>query len=280
MALVRSVSALVIEAIAKDNPDLPYVPTVNNCIAYDFSYIDSVKATCQIKAVFGTGLRGRHRVRYNKLDVDILTQAVNRELPRTVGTNTLSYLGIINSRYGLNLKPEEVINLPVMDSGNTCRLTIRPESLIFCGTVDLQIRTPLPGISEAILQRQLDPVFNTWNIGAEIPGFLLTRGHDYSAVAGILTTLSSGTLDSQTTSTLATALKSVDTVPWGVVPDTLYSLSNADVIYNGAVADMPALYAINNSGRYENVLVLMPDGETGLTAPLVINYNIYSDLRS
>lgn len=280
MALVRSVSALVIEAIAKDNPDLPYVPTINNCIAYDFSYIDSVKATCQIKAVFGTGLRGRHRVRYNKLDVDILTQAVNRELPRIVGTSTLAYLDVINDRYGLDLKPEEVINLPVLDSGNTCRLTIRPESLIFCGTVDLQIRTPLPGIGDAIAQRQLEPVFNTWNVGVEIPGFLLTRGHDYSAIANTLSSLQTGTLDGQTTTTLATALRTIDTVPWGVVPDTLYSLSNADVIYNGPVADMPALYAINNSERYENVLVLMPAGDTGLTAPLVINYNIYSDLRS
>ena len=280
MALIRSVSALVIEAIAKDNPDLPYVPTVYNCIAYDIRYIDAVKATAMIKAVFGTGLRGRHQVRYNKLDVDILTQQVDRELPRTLGTNTLSYLNIINDRYGLNLNPNEVINLPLLDSGNTCRLTIRPESVVFCGTVDLPIRTPLPSLGDAIAQRQLEPAFNTWSVGSELPGFLLTRGHDYSDVSSVLARVVTGVIDEQTAIALATALTSVDTVPWGIVPDTTYSLNGATVVYNGPVDGMPEAYNVNNSERYDNVLVVMSTGETGLSAPLVVNYNIYTDLRS
>lgn len=280
MALIRSVATLVIEAIAKDNPDMPFKPTVDNCIAYDLRYLDDTKATCKVKAIFGTGLRGRSQVVYNKLDVDILTQGIDREFPRTLGTNTWAFLPLINARYGLDLKPSEVINLPILDSGNTCRLTIRPESLIFCGTVDLQVRTPLPGIGEAVTQREITPDFNTWDFGSTIPGMFLTRGHDYSDISALLTTLNVGTPSAQVISNLATALRNIDTVPWGIVENTLYSLAGSEVLFNGSPAAMPEQYKGNNSEHFDRVLVLSPVGTTGLSAPLVVNYNLYSDLRS
>lgn len=283
MPLIRSKSRLIIEAVATDNPDLPFVPTLDNCYVYGLQTNKAKKSTVTIQGRFGTGYRGKHVVQFNKLDVAILTLNCDRDVINNGGHSTLAYLEEINRRYGFDLKPTEVQDIPVMNSGTICRLTVQPEALMFTGTVDFLIKQALPELPQLITNRDIDPVFNPNGIGLSISGSMLTRGHDYSEVEPVLTPIT-GVLDAATATTLSTALKSVDTVPWGIVAGTLYSLVDATVQYNGPVVGVPTELQLGKLviPGYDNVLVLTPSAvDTGLTAtPIVIHYNIYTTIRS
>ena len=88
-------------------------------------------------------------------------------------------------------------------------------------------------------------------------------------------------IDAATATSLSSGLKSVDTVPWGFVPDTLYSLAGAEVLYNGLSSVVPDEWRPYTTTWYDYVLVLKPVNSVGLTDfPLIINYNVYSELRS
>lgn len=281
MALIRSISALVVDAIAKDNPDLPFKPTLDNCTPYAFATNEARRSQCLVKGRFGSGFCGKTRVWFHKLDVAILTKLIDRSVPKAAGTTTLAYLPAINRQYGFDLKPGDIVDYPVINNGKTVRLTVQPESIIFCGTVDLTIRESYPTLVDLITVKDITPDINPLGFGAEIPSAVLTFAHDYSAVSSTLVPLSVSTLDTATATTLATSLKSVDTVPWGFVPDTLYSLADAEVLYNGPRATVPDEWRPYVTSRYDYVLVIKPVNSVGLTDfPLIINYNVYSELRS
>lgn len=280
MALIRSISALVVDAIAKDNPTLPFKPTLDNCTPYAFATNEARRSQCLVKGRFGSGFCGKVRVWFHKLDVDILTKLIDRSVPKAAGTTTLAYLPAINRQYGLDLKPGDVVDYPVINNGKTVRLTVQPENVIFCGTVDLTIRESYPTLVDLITVKDVAPDMNPLGFGAEIPAAVLTYAHDYSAISSVLSPLS-GVLDTETATSLAISLKTVDTVPWGFVPDTLYNLVGAEVLYNGPIATAPEEWRQYITARYDYVLLLKPNNSVGLSDfPLIINYNVYSELRS
>lgn len=283
MPLIRSRSRLIIDAVAADNPDLPFVPTLENCYVYGLQTVQAKKSVAMIHGRFGTGYRGRIQVWFNKYDVKTLTHNCDRNVINNGGKTTLAYLEEINRRYGFELKPNEIQDLPVMSGGTICRLTIQLECLMYTGTVDFRITEPQPDLSELITIRDLEPQFNTHGMGTAIPGAVLAQGHDYSDVADVLSAVT-GTLDTASATSLSTALQSIDTVPWGIVAETLYSLVGAEVLYSGPTVGLPAELQVNDllMPGYAYVLVLKPAHvNTGLTAtPILYHYNVYTAIRS
>ena len=283
MPLIRSKARLIIEAVAADNPDLPFVPTLDNCYVYALQSTESKRSAAIVHGRFGTGYCGRHWVWFNKYDVAVMTKNCNLDVVENGGRTTLAYLEEINRRFGFDLKPSEVQDIPIMNNGTICRLKPQMECLMYTGTVDFNIVGPQPDLSELITVRELEPEFNHNDVGLEIPGAILAQGHDYSEVADVLETIT-GTLDTASAMTLSTALKSIDTVPWGIVANTLYSLVDASVLYNGPVVGAPQ--SLKDAGLimpgYDSMLALTPVTEnTGFTdTPIVIHYNVYIEIRS
>lgn len=282
MPLIRSVSALVIESINKENPNLPVPLERGNCYLYNYQYIDELTSRCIVKGRYGTGIGGRSWVTYNKLDVAVLTKNCERDVIDNSGKTTLDYLHVINFRYGFNLEPGDIKDLPVLNK--VCTLELQPECTVFCGRVDFKVVKPLPDIGQIISAREYDTQLNKYPANGLLHAFILTMCHDYSAIGETLYTQPTGVLDVDDATALATELKSVDGVPWGLVADTKYSLVNAEVTYNGTVTDYPesALKTDVVRDRYEHVMVVAPvSGSTGLTEqPLVIHYNLYQNERS
>lgn len=283
MPLIRSKAQLIIEAVAADNPNLPFVPTLDNCYVYALQTTESKRSAALIHGRFGTGYCGRHWVWFKKYDVAIMTKNCDLEVVENGGRTTLAYLEEINRRFGFDLKPNEVQDLPIMDNGTVCRLKPQMECLMYTGTVDFKLVGPQPDLAELITQRELEPMFNHHGVGVDIPGAMLAQGHDYSEVTDVLVKIAD-TLDTAGATTLSTALKSIDTVPWGIVANTLYSLVGASVIYNGPVVGAPQ--SLKDAGLimpgYDSVLALTPVTEnTGFTdTPIVIHYNVYIEIRS
>ena len=284
MPLIRSKSKLVLASVLADNPSLPWVPTLDNTTVYGFKYYNRTKSTCILKGLYGKGYSGKHQVRFNKLSVVTLTKNCNLTLVKKSGvTSTLGYLDEINKRFGFDLKATEVVDYPLLQSGTVCRLAIQPESVIFCDTIDLKLIDALPKLSDLISTHDLSANMNVYQQGTLVSATMLTKGHDYSALGNDLIKLNAGTLDDTTAIALATALKTIDTVPWGLVVDTQYSLIGAVVQYNGLVATVPDELQVADiiSPKFVYVLIVQPTGNTGLTtAPLVIHYNDYLDIRS
>lgn len=283
MPLIRSKARLIIEAVAADNPNLPFVPTLDNCYVYALQTIEAKRSAAIIHGRFGTGYCGRHWVWFKKYDVAIMTKNCDLEVVDNGGKTTLAYLEEINRRFGFDLKPNEVQDLPVMNGGKTCRLKPQLECLMYTGTVDFSIVGPQPDLAQLITQRELEPVFNPHQVGVSIPGAMLAQGHDYSDVADVLTTVS-GTLDTAVAMQLSTALQTIDTVPWGIVANTLYSLVGAVTLYSGPTVGIPPELQLTDyvMPGYDSVLVLQPDTvDTGFTnTPIVIHYNVYTVIRS
>lgn len=281
MSLIRSKSKLVIDAVITDNPNLPFVPSIENCYVYGLKTTTAKKTTAYLQGRFGTGYRGRALVTFNKYDVATMTLNCDRDVVGNGGRTTLAYLEEINRRYGFDLKSSEVQDIPVMSNGTICRLAIQRESLLFTGTVDLRIIQALPDLNEQITVRDLEPVFNPAGVGTLVGGQMLAGGHDYSEVASVLREVS-GPLDAPTAATLSAALQSVDTVPWGIVSDTLYSLVGATVLYNGPIVGLPESAPVELVKKeYDNVLILTPAGSVGMTlTPIVFHYNVYNVIRS
>lgn len=284
MPLIRSKSKLVLTSVLADNLELPWVPTLENTAVYGFRYYNRTKSTCMLKGLYGKGYSGKHTVRFNKLSVITLTKNCDLTLIKRPGvTSTLGYLDEINKRFGFDLSPTEVVDYPILASGTVCRLSIQPESVIFCDSIDLQLIDALPKLSDLISTYDLEPELNIYQQGLVPSAVALTRGHDYSELGNSLVALQSGVLADDAAITLATQLKTVDTVPWGLVADTQYSLIGSTVLYNGLVVaipnDVPGKDLV--SPKFVYVLIVQPIGDTGLTAsPLIVHYNVYSGMRS
>jgi len=283
MPLIRSKARLIIEAVAADNPDLPFVPTLENCYVYALQTIESKRSAAIVHGRFGTGYCGRHWVWFHKYDVAVMTKNCDLEVVDNGGKSTLAYLEEINRRFGFDLKPAEIQDLPVMNNGTTCRLKPQLECLMYTGTVDFAIVGPQPDLAELITQRDLEPVFNPHQVGVNIPGAMLAQGHDYSDVADVLTNIT-GTLDTVSSTTLSTALQSIDNVPWGIVANTLYSLVDAITLYTGPAVGIPPALELSAyvMPGYDSVLALQPvtDGTGFTNTPIVIHYNVYTVIRS
>lgn len=282
MPLIRSKSALIIDSINAENPDLPTRLVPGNCYLYNFQYVDATRARCIVKGRWGSGLGGRTWVTYNKLDVDLLTKNCERDVVNNSGRSTLDYLPVINFRYGFDLEPGDVKDHSIVN--NTCILEIQPESTTFCGRVEFKVVAPKPDIGQVISTKEMTVNIAKYPAGGLLNGFVLTVAHDYSMIGEALYTQPSGVLVDEDAIALAGELKSVDGVPWGIVADTQYSLIGSEIQYNGTVSEMPEsdfkTDVVRN--RYEHVMLLKPvPTTTGLTAqPLVIHYNLYQNERS
>lgn len=282
MPLIRSKSALIVDSINTENPGLPVRLTLGNCYLYNYQYIDATKARCMVKGRWGSGLGGRQWVTYNKLDVDLLTKNCKRDVVDNSGKTTLDYLHVINFRYGFDLEPGDIKDLSVVNK--TCVLEIQPESTTFCGRVEFKVIAPQPDIGQVISTKEMTMSTDKYPAGGLLNGFVLTVSHDYSMVGEALYTQPSGILVDSDAIALASVLKSVDGVPWGIVADTKYSLIGSEILYNGTVADYPESEFKTDvvRDRYEHVMIIKPvPTTTGLTAqPLVIHYNLYQNERS
>lgn len=282
MPLIRSKSALIIDSINAENPDLPTKLAPSNCYLYNFQYVDATKARCIVKGRWGSGIGGRTWVTYNKLDVDLLTKNCERDVVDNSGRSTLDYLHVINFRYGFDLLPGDIKDHSVVNK--TCILELQPESTTFCGRVEFKVVAPQPDIGQVISTKEMTVNIDKYPAGGLMNGFVLTMSHDYSMIGETLYTQPSGVLVEADAIALAEELKRVDGVPWGIVADTLYSLIGAEITYNGTVTDCPASEfktdVIRN--RYEHVMLIKPVATTtSLTEqPLVIHYNLYQNERS
>lgn len=284
MALIRSRDALVHEAIRVDNPQLTTLPDFTNCWVYDYQNEEDGRVSCYVHGKHGTGLRGRLRVKYNKYDVDIMTINVNKVIPKSAAMTTVGALHAINLLYGFALRFDEVIDHPIVN--DVIILEPTEKSLLWRGRTEFYQKEPPPTLASMISARELDiSAVDEFGMSIALVGSVMSMRHDYTAVKDVLSQVTAGTvLDTDAASSLVTALRSVDGVSWGFVPDSLWTLCGATVAYNGPVADvnMPEIADIFQTG-FDRVLVLNPiANETTKFAPtpIVFHYNEYSIVRS
>ncbi len=284
MALIRSRDALVHEAIRVDNPQLTIVPDFTNCWVYDYQHEDDGRVSCFVHGKHGTGLRGRTRVKYNKYDVDVMTINVNKVIPKSSAMTTSGALHAINLLYGFGLRFDEVIDHPIVNDV----IIIEPTelSLLWRGRTEFYQKEPPPTLAGMVTARDLDiSAVDEYGMSLALVGSVMSMRHDYTAAKEVLKPLVAGTvLDTVAADALVTALRAVDGVSWGFVPDSLWTLCGATVAYNGPLADvnMPDIADIFQTG-FDRVLVLTPiaDEVTRFApTPIVFHYNEYSIVRS
>lgn len=275
MALIRNRSVLVIDAIIRDNPELSHLNR-SNVWVYRFREEEEGKASALVHGRYGMGAYGRMRVKYNKLDVDVMTLECNKTLPRTAAMSTVGVLATINELFGFALKYDEVFDHPIVDG--LIILEPKPSSALWRGRTEFYFYDPGPGLGTIITDREMDlSAMDKYGVALAFPGSMLSMGHDYTELRAELSVFNSDAIISQAVATdLSVRLKAVDGVSWGFLPNTSYSLAGARVIYNGPVSGVPPVALDMVASKFDCVLVLELSGDVGLSAtPVVFHYNNY-----
>lgn len=276
MALIRNRADLILAAAMIDNPTFPAALNYSNCYVYKYGSYSSKKGFCFIKGRYGKGIRGKLRVRYAKLDIDVLLREVERKVYFSGAATVVDLLPSINARFGFDLTPTDVVVKPVAPDGKSVVLEIASASTLYRGTVTLSIAPAHANLELLVTERQLDPTMSYWPLVERQNGNFLSIGHDYTEVGDQLSGYSSGVLTDPVG--LAVLLNRVDNVPWSSVPSTIYSLSQANVLYNGSSAALPTELSPLLRALFDSVLVLEINQttNTGLSStPIAFHYNVF-----
>jgi len=275
MALIRNRNVLVIDAIIRDNPELSHLDR-SNVWVYRFREEEEGKASALVHGRYGMGAYGRTRVKYNKLDVDIMTAECNKKLPRTAAMSTVGVLATINELFGFALKYDEIVDHPIVDG--LIILEPKSSSPLWRGRTEFYFFDPGPALGTLITDREIDlSEMDKYGISLAFPGSILSMGHDYTELRAELSVFNPDAIISQSVATdLSVKLRAIDGVSWGFLPDTLYSLAGAKVIHNGPVSEVPPVAVDMVASKFDRVLVLELSGNVGLSAtPVVFHYNNY-----
>ena len=282
MSLIARKAGLIIDSVARENPTLPIVPTIHNCWVWHYRYEDDENGWCYIRGRAGSGLTGKRLVKYRKLDLAVLLQGCTLQVPRT-GTATTSYVGQINTMFGLDLTVNDIVNKPVADTDTHFTLEMLSTHTLYRGKVEFSIGIRADKISTVITARDLEVDIDVYRSVLQMPGSMLSAGHDYSEIGGDLTAYNVNYLFTDTRVVpFVQLLQSVDNVPWGVVAATKYSLFGATVLYNGSTKDCDTEPFMVNTA-YDRVLIINPISDDKTTFgpyPIVFHYNLYAAART
>lgn len=278
MALIRNRVDLVLAAAMHDNPSLPQELNYGNCYVHDFGSFSSKKGFCQIKGRFGTGVRGKLHVKYNKLDVGVLLANVRTWVYKTGAVSTLDLVPEINAMFGFDLTAADIVDHPLTNGGSTGLLEIATTSTLYRGSVTLRVGTGPTSLDPVLSVRDLTPALTVWPLQEYLNGCFVSLGHDYTAVSNALLSFTQGQLTNTQAADLATFLSSVDGVPWTALSQSNYSLRGATVLYNGPNSGVPELYAPLLKSLFSHLLVFKVDrseNQNLATTPIAIHYNVF-----
>mgnify|MGYP001201299130 FL=1 len=278
MPVIRNRADAVLAAAKKSNPTLPMTLTTTNCYVYRFGSFSITKGFCTIRGRYGSGLRNKVVVTYRKLDIATLIKSVTPRVYFSGAKTTADLLPAINDAFGLDLVASEIVDSPLSSDGTTATLKIANSSNLYTGSVTLYVWAAKIGLPAVLTVRDLVPVLNSYPAGSKVPGAVLTAGHDYTSIGPQLSSVTTGVLTDAVVALLVPLLTAVDGIPWTSVSPAVYSLKNAQVVYNGVMSGLPASYATLNRTTYSNVMVLIPDAtaNTNLAIqPVVFYYNVF-----
>ncbi len=281
MSLIARKAGLIIDSVARENPTLPIVPTIHNCWVWHYRYEDDENGWCYIRGRAGSGLTGKRLVKYRKLDLAVLLQGCSLFVARN-GTSTTAYVAQINAMFGLDLTVDDIVNRPIGDADTRFTLEILPTHTLYRGKVEFTIGVHADKLGTVITARDLEVDIDVYRTILQMPGSMLSIGHDYSAIGGDLSAYNANYLFTDTrVIPFVQLLQSVDSVPWGVVADTMYSLIDATVLYNGPTATADEAFMVNTA--YDRVLIITPlsnDKTKFGPYPIVFHYNLYAAART
>lgn len=278
MALIRNRADLILAAVRADNPTLPQQLSLGNCAVYRYGSFSKSKGFCTVKGRYGSGVRTKVIVKYNKLDVALLLKNVDAGVNFTGALTTKDLLPAFNTRYGFDLTADEIVDKPLENGGKLARLELNSKSTLYRGITTFKVDPALPTLGSVVGVRQLDPVLQYWPVQSGFNGSMVSIGHDYTAVGLQLSSIVVGALSAANATQLAGWLTSVDSNPWVGHGPAQYSLNSAEVIYNGPVEGVDAEYAPLLRAFYNRILIIKPNPvqNTNMgSAPVAFHYNVF-----
>lgn len=278
MALIRNRADLILSAAMRDNPTISQTLQYGNCYVYGYGSFSSQKGFCDIKGRYGTGVRGKVRCKYRKLDVSVLLKEIDPWVYFTGALSTVDLIPAINARFGLDLTAPDIVDHPLQEAGKKAIIEMAASSTLYRGTVTVNVGKSLPVLDVLVAERSLDPQLSYWPLQEQVRGAFLSIGHDYTQVGLQLLGAGTGILSDERSTQVASLLGSVDGTPWVAVSDASYSLKNAQVHYNGIATNAPVEFAPLLKGLFSHVLILSVDRDHNTnmdSTPLAFHYNIF-----
>lgn len=263
--------------INRDNPGLVLTLTPENVTVTGVTALTSGERNTSA-LVTGTkysGYRGSNTVKYNRIDLEVLTKnvmfsvSVSPETPRDLN----SILPFVNAKLGIFLEPGDYVNGP---------LTPNQESLLFEGVFNIAANHPIyrgalrvvvqgytVSLEDLVRVREANPLKDqSPHVTGRFNASILTFGHDYTNLQNLWVGWVPGTfvpgvnLTELNAKNLASALSAIDGLPWTFAnTNREFNLRAAQVLYDGPPIPQWAGSEANPEPNYtyDRVLIIQPN---------------------
>lgn len=274
MSIIEKPGLDIIHALVKaDNPWLPGPITDRSVRLSNVTGRPDGRVNAVLSGVYGSGYIGRRPITYQMLDLAKLFGG----FPLEVGTLAVrpihEQLTDIFHHTGVRLDPRDIVNIvpEAQDLPYVTTLRATSTSAAYVGEIQITFTERPSRLDEIVPRRDYDVSLTPFapSTNNRTRSEYLSYGVDYTAIVAELRPVTV----SAVTPALATALSTVDDVPW-----ESFGLTGGTVIYNGPTPGFVPTdeYRYPNL-RYSHVLVIdMPFGTSTFdtAGQVYVHYNV------
>lgn len=262
----------LLKLVRKDNPGLIAEMTEENITVNAPTAITGTKNTSiTVKGVKYKGYRGSKLVTYNRIDLGTLFKNVTPYVivPPDAERTLPATLPFINAQLGIFLEESDVLNQQlIMDPTSLefrATLTMGATHPLYTGSLNIVFRGFAISMDSLVVARDLEPLKdNSVHQAGRFCQTLLNYGVDYSAISKLLKDIASPrastTFPDAMAKQLATALSSVDGIPWtwSSLASKPFNMRGLQYYYNGPPIPQFTGSALNPEPdyRYDRVLAI------------------------
>ena len=210
MAILKTSKSLVYDLINRDNPQLPYPLTPDNCRLEKIKAVSPSAATggrntqVRVRGAQGEGYEDQFTLYYDRMNIAkvimpvVTGQRVGAKFVTFTARTFHQALPIISNTYGVELATWDVAdaalpNIEVPNAVSSVTMTMLPSSPAYVGSVSLRLARGKPLLQEGITQPVLEPCTHPIDPAEnKICIDMVTFGLDFTAFKSALTVTGGG----------------------------------------------------------------------------------------
>jgi hypothetical protein len=276
MAILKTSKSLVYDLINRDNPDLPYPLTPDNCRLEKIKAVTPSEATggrntsVRIRGAQGEGYEDQFTLFYDRMKISSVihpaatTQRLEAKFVTFTARTFHQALPIISNTYGVELATWDVTdaalpNIEVPNAISLVTMTMLPTSPAYVGTVVLRLARGKPLLQEGVTQPVLAPCVHPIDPAEnKICVDMVTYGLDFTAYKSALVVTGGGMPKWEE---LRAVLDALD-IPFYPAPEV------------NTVVDQPTSAVLTSNKDFDRVVVHSGINSEGVKGTAYYHYNV------
>ena len=268
---------LVYDLIRKENPGLPpSLEAITKLV--DGEELPNGRFKARLLGHYGEGMEGAISVTYQRLNLGSLLNGYSIGVRTPVAL--YEALQDVERQYGIVLSASDVEDAVGGPLPHVIKIKAKESSAAYYGEATVTLVERPPYLDEVITVRDYDFDLSYVSL-TEHPMEILTYNGDYTSIAPQLwhapaPFVKDEVLTAERAVHLATALKTVDAMPWNEVLGSPYYLEGGKVLFHGKSKMFPAGVALSRGSQEFVLLIELPVNSTGVVNGKSLAYFHYN----